>query len=593
MKRLSKLSQKLFNLTAAVTRYPITTAFLLLAAAINAYALSTDKSYDKAFMACIVGAVLSAVTQAAFERFFDKTSTRLGLAAVGAALAAGYYLLIRLLPDYSTESRIRTAVMVFALVFAYMLMPAIKSPVSFNESFMAAFKALFQSILYSAVFFIGCSLIIAAFDTLIAPVSSDTYLHTANLVFVLLAPVLFLSLIPVYAGRHNIGDSGSPAAFAREETVARAAYCPKFLEVLISYIIIPLAEIFTVILVLYIFLNVGGDFWRNNLLEPLLISYAIAIMLILFLSARLENRMAVWFRKIFPKVLVPIVVFQLIASTFILRDTGVTHPRYFVILFGLFSVCAGVILSLSPVKMSGVVAALLIAFSIVSITPPVDAFTISRINQRQRLETVLTQNGMLQNNTLIPNAAVSESDKEKIASSMEYLYHINAVDNISWLPESFDFYADFENTFGFSRYDTPGKEGRYYNVFIAPGLPISIEGYDIFVRASVDSGAAVQETISQFDKNGNNYTLAKTSRDGIAYFILTQTAGEELIAFNTQEIFSRYNDFDEEKSELSEKQATFTAENDRAKLTLIIQNASFNAIQNYFYTDCYVMIAFK
>ncbi len=593
MKRLSKLSQKLFGLTAAVSRYPATTAFLLLGAAINAYALSTDKTYNKAFMACIVGAVLSAVSQAAFERFSQKASVRLGLAAISAALAGGYYLLIRSSPDYSTENSVRTTVTVFALVFAYMLMPAIKSHLSFNKSFMATFKALFQSILYSAVFFVGCSLIIAAFDTLIARVGSDAYTHTANLVFVLLAPVLFLSLIPVYPGRHSGGSNASPAALAREEAIARATYCPKFLEVLIAYIIIPLAEIFTVILVLYIFLNISGDFWRDNLLEPLLISYAIAVMLILFLSARLENRMAVWFRRIFPKVLVPIVVFQLIASTFILRETGVTHPRYFVILFGVFATCAGIIFSLSPVKMSGVAAALLIVFSIVSITPPIDAFTISRISQRQRLEAVLTQNGMLQNNTLIPNPAVSESDREKIVSSIEYLYQTNAIGNITWLPQSFDFYADFENVFGFNRYGTPGKGGRYISVFMAPGLPIDISGYNILAHASVDSSTAVQEIISQFDNGGENYTLLRTLRDGRAYFVLTQTEGEELIRFDTQEIFSRYNNFGAEKSILSEEQATFTAESDRAKMSIVIQNASINTDQVYFYADCYVMIAFK
>ena len=354
-----------------------------------------------------------------------------------------------------------------------------------------------------------------------------------------------------------------------------------------------MAEIFTVILVLYIFLNISGDFWRDNLLEPLLISYAIAVMLILFLSARLENRMAVWFRRIFPKVLVPIVVFQLIASTFILRETGVTHPRYFVILFGVFATCAGIIFSLSPVKMSGVAAALLIVFSIVSITPPIDAFTISRISQRQRLEAVLTQNGMLQNNTLIPNPAVSESDREKIVSSIEYLYQTNAIGNITWLPQSFDFYADFENVFGFNRYGTPGKGGRYISVFMAPGLPIDISGYNILAHASVDSSTAVQEIISQFDNGGENYTLLRTLRDGRAYFVLTQTEGEELIRFDTQEIFSRYNNFGAEKSILSEEQATFTAESDRAKMSIVIQNASINTDQVYFYADCYVMIAFK
>lgn len=593
MNNFSKFTEKIIGLTSAIMRYPITTAFLLLAATINAYDYTTDKTYANAFMACVVGAVLSAVFQALFERFFEKQIARLSLGVLGVALARGYYLLIRSAPDYSMQSSVRTAVTVFALVFAYMLIPAVKSRISFNESFMAAFKALFQSILYAAVFFIGCRLIIAAIDTLIIRVNSDIYFHTMNLVFVLLAPILFLSLIPVYPGRFSLNSSATPAAFAREETIARAAFCPKFLEILISYIIIPLAEIFTIILVLYIFLNVGGDFWRNNLLEPLLISYAIVIMLILFLSARLDNRMATIFRKIFPKVLIPIVVFQLLASTFIMRDTGVTHPRYFVILFGIFAACAGVLLSFSPVQKTGVVAALLIAFSFVSIMPPVDAFTISQLSQRQRLETVLTQNGMLQNNTLIPNADISKDDKEKIASSLEYLYHTNATETLNWLPKSFDYYTDFESIFGFSQYGAPDEGGRYVSVYLSPNSPIEIGGYDIFMRASVDSNITSKETICEFGRDNISYTLTKITRDSQPHFILSQTGGEELIAFNTAEVFSRYNGFAENKSMLTTDLATFTVENDRAKLTFVVQNANINTNPSYYYADFYVMATLK
>ncbi|HWP51471.1 MAG TPA: DUF4153 domain-containing protein [Clostridia bacterium] len=593
MKRFSKLSEKLIGLTAAVTRYPVTTAFLLVAVGVNAYALSTDKTYEKAFMSCIVGAVFSAVLQAAYERFWDKRSVWLTLSFISVTLAGSYYLLIRSAPDYSTENSVRTAVIVFAMVFAYMLIPAVKTRVSFNECFMAVFKALFQAILYTAVIFIGCSLIIAAFDKLITPVGSTVYLHTANLVFVLLAPVLFLSLIPVYPGRHHQGDSTASTAFAQEEAITRAAYCPKFLEILISFIIIPLAEIFTVILVLYIFLNIGGDFWRDNLLEPLLISYAIAVMLILFLSARLENRMAIMFRKIFPKILVPIVVFQLFASSFILRDTGVTHPRYFVILFGIFAACAGVILSRSPVQKSGVVAALLIVFSVVSITPPVDAFTVSRLSQKQRLETVLAQYGMLENNVIIPSSDISEADKEKIASAMEYLYHMNATNKLTWLPDSFDYYADFESTFGFSRYGIPGKDNRYISVYISPELPFDISGYDILARASVGSNITVRETVCEFKKDNKSYTLLKISRNERPYFVLAEASGEELIVFDTYGIFSRYNEFTEEQRTLSADQATFSVENDRAKLTIIVQNANINIGHSNYYADCYAMIALK
>lgn len=589
--RFSKLSEKLIGLTQAVTRYPGATAFLLLATAVNAYALTLNRSYGRAWRAGIIGALLAAVLQAVYERFFEKPSARAGLSALGAAAAGLFYLLIRSAPEYSFQTELRTGVLLFALMFAFMLAPAVKSSISFNESFMAAFKALFQALLYAAVFFIGCSLIVAAFDTLIAPIDSVVYRHIANVVFQLLAPVFFLSLIPVYPGRRLPG--GDPAAASREEALARATDCPRFLEILISYIIIPLAEIFTVILVLYIVLNIGGDFWRNNLLEPLLISYAITIISILFLAARLPNRMAAWFCKIFPKVLVPVVVFQLLASALILRDTGVTHSRYFVLLFGVFAACAGVLLSLAPVRKSGIAAALLIVFSLVSITPPVDAFTVSRQSQRQRLEAVLIKNDMLQNGRLVPAANLPEQDRDIITSSMDYLYRIDAAGRLTWLPADFDYYADFESAFGFSRYGDPGKNDRYINLFLPSDTSLDIDGYAVLVRTSVNADPTGDETISALERAGRQYTLAKADGDRFAVLRLTDSDGQELIRFDTGELFSRYSGYTGGRSALTAEQATFTAENDRARLAVVVQSTSLQLSTDYYYADLYVMAAIK
>ena len=44
------------------------------------------------------------------------------------------------------------------------------------------------------------------------------------------------------------------------DVVLRAAKCPKFFEILISYIIIPLITVFTIILLVYIIKNIGGEF---------------------------------------------------------------------------------------------------------------------------------------------------------------------------------------------------------------------------------------------------------------------------------------------------------------------------------------------
>lgn len=572
MKKPTKPLDRLRGLTSAIARYPLTAVFLLAAAVFLALSIQTDHDYAKQLLTCAVGAFLSAALQAAYERFFDRLSARLVLYGCGIILTLGYYLIVRQIPAYSMELSVRTGVALFALFFALLWVPVIRSKVSFNESFMAAFKAFFHAALYAAVLFGGCVLIITAIDTLIVNINYRSYSHVANIVFVLFAPIFFLSLIPVYPGREDDGMDWESKA-AREETVSRAAGCPKFLEVLISYIIIPLTAVFTVILVLYIVLNIGGAFWTNNLLEPMLISYAIAVILVYLLSSRLENKIAGLFRLIFPKVLIPIVLFQIASSILSLRDTGMTHTRYFVILFGVFATCAGVVMSVLPVRKSGLIAAMLIVFSAVSVIPPVDAFTVSRRSQESLLKTVLTQNGMLENDAIIPNGALSDADKKKIVMSVEYLDRMGYTDKIAWMPENFTVYEDFYDTFGFNQYDLPQNTNRYVNVALNSKLPVDIAGYDVFAHTGLNDGDA-SGTVCEIEHLGTAYILKKENAGNADDLVLTDDRDQEIIRFHTADIFARYADYSADKTELSVEDAAFSAENGGATLTVIVQNAN-------------------
>ena len=64
--------------------------------------------------------------------------------------------------------------------------------------------------------------------------------------------------------------------------VSNAIRPSKFLEGLISYIIIPITAIFTVILLLYVIMNITGDFWKDNLMEPLLVTFSITVIVVYY-----------------------------------------------------------------------------------------------------------------------------------------------------------------------------------------------------------------------------------------------------------------------------------------------------------------------
>lgn len=595
MKHINRFKDKLRGLNDAVTRYPLTSAFLLAAAIINSIDINMGKDYSKFLITFVVGAFLSAVFQVAYERLFYRAFNRMILMGAAVFMTSGYYLIIMQSPKLGIEIGIRTFVALFALLIAFIWIPVIKSEVSFNESFMTAFKSFFNSLLFSGVIFAGISIIIAATDQLLFSVDHKAYSHAASIVFILFAPMYFLSLIPIYPGVMD-KNKAQETLDTQKEKINKAAYCPKFLEILISYILIPLVAVFTIILIIYIIRNIGGRFWTDNLLEPMLVSYSIAVILLYVLASRLENKFAVFFRRIFPKVLVPIVLFQIASSVISLGDTGITHTRYYVILFGIFAASAGIILSLVPVRKNGIIAAMLIGFALVSIVPPVDAFTISRTSQTNVLKNVLLRNNMLENNLIKPNSSVLDEDKEIITKAVNYLSMMEYTNEIKWLPEDFIIYEDFKKTFGFNQYESPGDFNQGVYLGLEHQIPIDVTGYDSFVYFNVHiPGDNITDKICDIKKSGKNYTLTKFTSDDQCDVYLTGENNKELIRFSTREIFDTFIDYNTRRGLISAEEATFSKENDLVKITLVVQNLNIDKTSDktFYGADFYAFVMIK
>lgn len=389
---------------------------------------------------------------------------------------------------------------------------------------------------------------------------------------------------------------GSKEAFQEEdEAVKRSVSCPKFLEILISYIVIPLTAVYTIVLLLYIILNVRRQFWTNNLLEPLLVSYAIIVIIVCFLASHLTNRFASLFRLIFPKVLVPIVVFQMAASILSISGEGVTYGKYYVILFGLFAAISGVLMSIFSVRKNGILAATLIVLCIWSVIPPVDAFSISRNSQTALLKSALEKNDMLKGNAIIPKDTIPDEDKLKIASSVEYLSRMDYTDDIAWMPQSFDIFQDFQDTFGFEEYAAyPGKAENIY-VSRDTAQPVSIDGYDVMIHTLIGPEKTQDTSVKDITYAGKTYSLEKAeSKDGYV-LILRDDKKTEILRFDTSEMFEKYAGYVTNNMALTNDQTTFMAESENAKMFILVQelNISSDQYQTYKYADLDVFLQFR
>lgn len=615
MRSVDKLKKTLSGLYEAISRYPLTVTFLVAAALANSMGIERGEPYTKELLTFVVGAFLGFTVQAAYERFYERFLHRAILMCISTILTLGYFLIINQSLTTSLETWIRTSVALFALLIAYIWVPVIKSKVTFNDSFMSAFKGFFNSFLFSLVLFIGMSLILTAIDLLLFPINERFYMHSLNIIGVIFAPIYFLSLIPIYPGLVNksllknnikaINTIGLNKEIIKydEEKILKASSCPKFLEILISYIIIPLLSVYTAILIIYIIKNINTSFWSDNRLEPMLVGFAITVILLYIIASGLENKFAKFFRKIFPKLLVPIVIFQILSSILRIQYTGITHGRYYVILFGIFAVLSGIFLSIIPVRKNGIIALLLIIFSLFSIIPPVDAFTISRTNQQNKLQNILIKNNMLIDNKITPNPSISDEDKKIISTTMNYLEMMGYTKKIEYLGKDFNLYRDFYNTFGFYRYED--NIYRQDNIFLSLNrqTPINISGYDTLVVTDFyigKDGTNSANKLCDFEKAGHNYTLSINYSLDSSDLWLSNDRSEELIRIHIKDVFEKFETsvsgkYPISKESVSPEQATFTQENNKAIISLVALNINIEKsnFEHPYNGEFYILVKVK
>lgn len=572
MKLIQNVRERWRVFTDTLTRFPLSVVTLVAATITGMLSIEAGNHREvlyRLLVTFLLGALLAAVLQFAYERFGVRPLHRIISMGLAVVLTVFYYILIGSV-TWQEEDITRTSVLFFILIVSFLWIPIIRSPYHFNHSFMAAFKGFFLSLLFTGVLFLGIALVLGATDMLLFDIDGKTYSHAANLIFILIAPIYFLSMIPHYPGREGVENS------EEEITLQRLTSPTKFLETLFSYVIIPITAVFTVVLLLYIVTNITGEFWSDNLMEPLLITYSITVICIYLLTSSINNKIVRYFRLIFPKALVLVVLFQTIASFLKFKEIGMTYGRYYVLLYGVFALIAGLWFCFKPVDKSGFIAPVLIVMSLISIIPPVDAFTVSKVNQATRLKRLLLENGMFEGDTILAKKDVSQEDREAIVAAVQYLNRMGYTEDIPYLQQ----YAkgrDFEATFGFEEYESTHDTSKNLYLRRDTTEPISIEGYDRLQRAYIYNEVDPMD-LGSFEVDGRTYTLSMMGvKDGNKVYLVLKEQ-DEILRMELDRIYEKF----EEKVNvydgvITNEEATFTEENSDAKITIVTDNISIYA----------------
>lgn len=610
MKFKQKLTSALHGFTGTIRRFPVTFICFLLSAFVSSYFKEKDyygEEYFTILFTFIIGAAVYMVLRLTFERFVKIRQVRpvFGGLAVLSAIACYFVLKHATKDGLRPETVVRTVVILFILVIAFIWIPSVKSKVSFSESFMVVFRGFFTVAFYAAVMYAGIALILVAFDELIFPIDSNAYFHLFYIIAFIYAPLHFLSLIPVYPPVYENESSNDMENEKNEGSAGRGTDIngtviktepSRFLEVLVSYIIIPVTVVFTFILLIYIVSNITGAFWKENFIEPLLIAYSITVLTVYLLASVMKNRIAEYFGLIFPKILIPVVLFQTISSVIKATEEGITAGRYYVILFGIFATVSAVIFSFRPNRRNDIIAPILIILSLISVIPPTDAFLISRRNQISRLTETLVKNDMLKDGKIKPDGNISRKDMQIIINSVQYLDRMNYTKDIEWLKD-YSQSNDFEEIFGFDMYDTADKnirEYENYNFYLSESVPFDISDYDYFIEAQIYDRKLQKDNEIYFGEN-NEYILSCNSEGKIGKLILSDSQKNELVSISLDDIYVKMKGRNENSGEISIDEATFLSENDNAALCLIVKNFNYNEWDdgNYQNIEAFIMIKIK
>ena len=559
-----------YNLKETITRFPMTIVFLASLSTVMFLIIEDYSSLDidllsRYMFAGIFGAFLATTVRFMMERYENLKNSFLfyGLTIL---LTIGYFYFMT---DDKVDNKmlIHLLVISFALFAAYLYLPSSKNALNFGNVALAHFKSAFTAILYGIVLYVGIAAIIGAIDILLYDVDYKSYAHAANIIFIFFTPLYYLSLLPKFNSRDENDDAKKEISFTY----------PRFLDILVSYITIPLITAFTAVLIIYFIKILATGVWPVGQVGPMVLGYSAAGYFIYILSSNLNNKFSVLYRKLFPLILIPLVIMQMVSSYIRIDAYGITESRYYVVLFGIFSIVCALMLIFDKKKNPNTIVLLSAVFALMSIIPPVDAFTVSKNSQERRLTEILNRNKMIVDGEIVKKTDLSTDDMFEITNISNYMYGMGYLDDMDWFPDKYadNYYGNFKNIYGFEQYYDRGFPGQeetlYLYAILDENEKINIEDYDLFFRIYIQNKRGPGEDIGEFSLKGKNYSI-KQIPDEKGYITITVSDDTNtLIEIPMKEfIDGLFEKSNAPKGAMDKESLTIEKQNDKLKVKLLI-----------------------
>ncbi len=577
MKIIQSIKNILSGLYLSIKRFPASILFSASTAAVLIAISELRPAQDdlaKIAMVLALGIPLSLSVKLCIER---KNTIKLYMVLVSyiasALFLVMYYFI--LLPDFKMVQVTRYIAVSLTLYLTFIFIPYFHKRENFENYVITLFSGFFITLLYSIVLYGGLSAILFAVDKLLGvTIKSQVYYYTWLLVVFLFGVTYFLAGIP-----------------KRNEELSANTY-PKLLKILLLYIVMPLISAYTIILYIYFAKIIATWQWPVNIVTHLVLWYSVISVLVLFFITPLKqkNKWAFKFLKLFPKIILPILIMMFISIYIRINAYGVTENRYFIsilalwvfMVMGYFAFNRKIKTILLPVFLS--------IFALIAVLGPLSSYSLSIRSQNKRLELVLLKNNML-NQGIEPSSDISKEDKIKISSILDYFNRNHSLKDVKLLPKDFRL-ENMNKIFGFSyEYPSYSSPNNYFSFKrIDTDKAVEIGGFDYLFGRSIfftQGKSTVNDLTVEF--NNNSDTVKISYQGKVVYNKSLDTFIKNIIEQHGAQ---------SKEGALPAEELTITEENDKIKVKFIILNLSGMIDQssqsiNHSEVDFYLLVKVK
>ena len=466
------------NYKTYVKQYMATNIVIIIATLVFTFA--NFNAWSKFLTSFAIIAVIAAINFFVAESYFKKKSARIYSYIIGFAIAGIFERFVHYNAFGTGIYRILIGYSIVAFLIG--LFKVIKnSGLELSKYCTRAFKNLFGTGVIYGILVVGFILIMTiAISLLTSGKDYEPVMRAQIAIFGLfLVPATLLSIT------NTEGESS------------------KFIEAVISFVLLPLTALATIIIYIYMLKILAlRQIPQNSIYRIIAGLFVVAFPVwVMTYEYKQKNKFVEVFSKIMPIAFIPLIGLQVYSIGARIGENGITPVRYMGVMFIIFEIIAIVLSIVNKRKYltnAVLVAAVLMAIS--TILPVVNMEEISNYNQASRLKNAWREG----------ESFTSLSSEEKATASSAYRYLLRQENSEKYLPkyldkeeltekliEHYSPYGDEDET-----YDEKRTTYKRVNYQYPDDEVITVEGYNCIKKFQVyeyDINEENLESVSLYD----------------------------------------------------------------------------------------------